>query len=95
MTRPLWLADPDGARGPRGDDQWLLGPNVVAAPVLRQGARARPVRLPPGCWRRAGTGPGIRGGRTITAHASLAELPWFARCGTHDLGPGASGLVAP
>ena len=66
----------------------MLGPNVLAAPVLRQGARARPVRLPPGCWRRAGTGRGLRGGRTVTVAAPPASLPWFARCGTRDLGPG-------
>ena len=88
MTRPLWLADPAAGRGPRGDDQWMLGPNVVVAPVLRQGARARPVRLPPGCWRRSGTGPGTRGGRTLSVSVPLAALPWFARCGTRDLGSG-------
>ncbi len=87
MTRPLWLTDPVGGRGPRGDDEWMLGPNVLAAPVLRQGARARPVRLPPGCWRREGTGRALRGARTLRVPAPPAALPWFSRCGTRDLGP--------
>lgn len=86
MTRPLWLVDPAGARGPRGDDEWLLGDDLLVAPVLRGAARSRPVRLPPGCWRLHGAGARLRGGRTVTVAAPLAELPWFARCGTRPLG---------
>jgi alpha-glucosidase len=86
MTRPLWLADPAGARGPRGDDEWLLGDDVLVAPVLRQGARSRRVRLPPGCWRLHGTGTALRGARTLTARAPLDSLPWYARCGTAPFG---------
>jgi sulfoquinovosidase len=90
MTRPLWLTDPAGARGPRGDDEWLLGPDVLVAPVLHPGARARPVRLPPGCWRRRGTGPKRLGGRTVDVPAPITALPWFSRCGTRPMssGPG-------
>jgi len=85
MTRPLWLADPGGGRGPRGDDQWLLGPDVLVAPVLTRGQRARPVRLPPGCWRRQGRGRVLRGGRTVRIPAPLGQLPWFVRCGKRPL----------
>lgn len=81
MTRPLWLVDPRGARGPRGDDEWLLGDDLLVAPVVAEGARTRPVRLPPGCWRHHGTGPRLAGARTVTVAAPLDELPWFARCG--------------
>ena len=81
MTRPLWLADPQGARGPRGDDEWLLGDDLLVAPVVTEGARARPVRLPPGCWRHHGTGPRLAGARTVTLAAPLDDLPWFTRCG--------------
>jgi alpha-glucosidase len=85
MTRPLWLVDPAGARGPRGNDEWLLGDDLLVAPVLREGARSRPVRLPPGCWRLHGSGPQLPGARTVTAAAPLSELPWYARCGTRPL----------
>lgn len=85
MTQPLWLADPAGGRTPRGDDEWLLGPDLLAAPVLRPGATSRPVRLPPGCWRRRGAGRRLAGGRTIRAAAPLGALPWYTRCGTRPL----------
>lgn len=86
MTRPLWLVDRAGARGPRGNDEWLLGDDLLVAPVLQEGARSRPVRLPPGCWRLHGSGPQRRGARTVTAAAPLSELPWYARCGTRPFG---------
>ena len=85
VTRPLWLVMPGAAASPRANDEWLLGADLLAAPVLREHARSRPVLLPPGCWRRAGTGPALRGARTITARASLDQLPWYVRCGTHPL----------
>ncbi len=85
VTRPLWLVMPGAAASPRANDEWLLGADLLAAPVLREHMRSRPVLLPPGCWRREGTGPAVHGGRTITARASLDQLPWFTRCGTRPL----------
>ncbi len=85
-TRPLWLALPSAAGSPRANDEWLVGEDLLAAPVLVEGAARRPVLLPPGCWRREGRGPRLAGGRTVTAPAPLDALPWFARCGTHPLG---------
>eukprot|EP00873_Tetraselmis_striata_P046042 jgi/Tetstr1/466306/TSEL_010839.t1 len=35
-------------------DQFLLGPDVLAAPILVKGASSRAVRIPPGRWRGAG-----------------------------------------
>ncbi len=85
-VRPLWLADPAAAGSARADDQWLVGSDLLVAPVVREGARSRAVRLPPGCWRLRGAGPRRAGGRTVVAAAPLASLPWFARCGTRPLG---------
>lgn len=85
MTRPLWMVDPAGARGPRGDDEWLLGENLLVAPVMDEGATSRPVRLPPGCWKRSGVGQRRKGARTIVVAAPITELPWFTRCGTDPL----------
>ena len=83
--RPLWLVEPSLARSPRADDQWLLGDDLLVAPVVARGATRRPVALPRGCWQREGAGPRLRGGRTITADAPLTQLPWFVRCGTRPL----------
>ncbi|HEV2813331.1 MAG TPA: TIM-barrel domain-containing protein, partial [Solirubrobacteraceae bacterium] len=33
--RPLWLVEPSLATSPRADDQWLVGDDVLVAPVVR------------------------------------------------------------
>ena len=83
--RPLWLVAPSQARSPRADDQWLLGEDLLVAPVMRRGAVKRKVWLPRGCWQREGAGDRMRGGRNVSADAPLERLPWFVRCGTHPL----------
>jgi alpha-glucosidase (family GH31 glycosyl hydrolase) len=85
MTRPMYLADPDRYRSPRVDDQWMVGPNVLVAPVVAEGAVSRPVLLPKGCWREGEAGARLAGNRTITVDAPLGKLPWFTRCGTDPL----------
>ena len=39
VTRPLWLAYPSDAEAARQDQEWLLGPNVLVAPVVEKVAR--------------------------------------------------------
>ncbi len=84
-TRPLWWADPGDRAGWHQDQEWLLGPNVLVAPIVKQGATSRRVYLPQGCWRLHGTGVREHGHRSITVHADLDTLPWFARCGTSPI----------
>ncbi|HEX8121396.1 MAG TPA: hypothetical protein VF549_09050 [Solirubrobacteraceae bacterium] len=83
--RPLWLVEPSLARSPRADDEWLLGDDLLVAPVVTRGATKRRVVLPRGCWQREGDGKRLAGGRTVSADAPLARLPWFVRCGMHPL----------
>lgn len=85
-TRPLWFADPGDRKGWTQDQEWLLGPDLLVAPVVEQGATSRSVYLPQGCWRLHGTGDRLSGRRTVTVRAGLASLPWFSRCGTTPLG---------
>jgi alpha-glucosidase (family GH31 glycosyl hydrolase) len=81
-TRPLWLAHPGDRRAARQDQQWLLGPNVLVAPVVVEGARSRRVYFPRGCWRSPATGRRYRGRRSARVPAPLGALPYFFRCGT-------------
>jgi alpha-glucosidase len=83
VTRPLWLQYPGDARARRQDQEWLLGPDVLVAPVVADGARSRTVYFPAGCWRAAAAG-GRRyhGARYADVPAPLARLPYFTRCGT-------------
>ena len=68
------------------DQEWLLGPDLLVAPVVEQDATSRSVYLPQGCWRLHGTGDRRTGERSVTVKAGLATPPWFSRCGTTPLG---------
>ena len=81
-TRPLWLAYPNDGRAAREDQEWLLGPDVLVAPVVVRGARSRVVYFPRGCWRQPATGLRFRGPSSARVSAPLARLPYFFRCGT-------------
>ena len=59
-------------------DQFMLGSDVLSAPVLVCGARSRSVRLPMGQWR-SDRGEVLDGGRTIAVDAPLDRLPYFVR----------------
>lgn len=59
-------------------DQFMLGSDVLAAPVLEKGARTRQVCLPRGTWRYA-DGTVFEGGQTVTVDAPLHVLPYFIR----------------
>ena len=59
-------------------DCFLLGDDLLAAPVLGEGERERTVRLPSGTWRyRDGTV--YAGGGTVTVPAGLHILPFFEK----------------
>lgn len=89
-VRPLVLAD--RSRAARSiDDQWLLGPDLLVAPVLSPDATSRSVYLPRGSrWRpvrvtRHGRleayGTARRGGRRIRVPVTLRNIPLFVAAG--------------
>lgn len=81
VTRPLWLVDPNDPRARSQDQEWLLGSDVLVAPVVTQNALSRGVFFPPGCWRST-SGAVVRGPRETVVRATLTQLPYFTRCGT-------------
>jgi sulfoquinovosidase len=81
MTRAMTLEHP-GEPGARGrDQQFHLGPDVLVAPVVTEGARTKEVWFPPGCWSSPETGERFTGPREVRVAAPLDRLPWFVRCG--------------
>jgi alpha-glucosidase (family GH31 glycosyl hydrolase) len=82
-TRPLWLQFPGDRRAAGQDQEWMLGPNVLVAPVVTEGAHSRSVYFPAGCWR--GAGIRVRGWQTRSVAAPLGRLPYFVRCGRAPL----------
>ena len=82
ITRPLWLAYPNDRVAAAQDQEWLLGPNVLVAPVVDEGATSRSVYFPRGCWREPSGGRTVHGPRSADVAAPLTTLPYFFRCGT-------------
>ncbi len=86
-TRPLWLAFPGDAKAAEQDQQWMLGDDVLVAPVVVEGAREREVYFPKGCWQHGETGARFTGPASRVVAAPLDSLPWFERCGAEGLRP--------
>jgi alpha-D-xyloside xylohydrolase len=82
VMRGLFHEFPDDPRAWEVDDEFLLGPDVLVAPVLSAGARSRDVHLPAGArWTDAATGQVHDGGVTVHVAAPLDVVPVFLRDG--------------
>lgn len=81
IVRPLFMADPGNERLRSIDDAFLLGENMLVAPVLDKGATERQVILPRGDWYDWWTQQPIRGEQAINVSAPLDRLPLFVRAG--------------
>jgi alpha-glucosidase (family GH31 glycosyl hydrolase) len=63
-------------------DEFLLGDRILVAPVVRQGALARDVHLPPGEWFPLLGGARVHGGADpVHVDAPVAEIPAFVPAG--------------
>lgn len=97
MMRHLVLAHPDDALATARDDEFLFGPDLLAAPVLEPDVTTRRAYLPAGgwidFWRAVGFDEAsgafhlekpatvLDGGREVEVPAPLDELPLFVRAG--------------
>lgn len=59
-------------------DQFLLGGNILVAPVVVKGQRSRNVVFPAGKWQ-GDDGSVVAGPATITIEAPLERLPWYRK----------------
>jgi len=81
MLRPLAYDFVGDADSLRVEDQAMLGPWLMAAPLLNEGAEGRQVYLPPGRWFELRSGAAYDGPTTIEINATLAALPLYVRQG--------------
>ena len=77
MMRSMEYAYPHMGYAEMGD-QFLMGDDMLVAPVLEKGASRRKVVLPPGKWK-GDDGSVYDGPATITVPAPLERLPYFER----------------
>ena len=97
IMRHLALVFPTDERSLVREDEYLFGPDLLAAPVIEPGAQERALYLPPGRWidfwralsyrekrgglRLRGRPAVLDGGREATVPAPLEELPLMIRAG--------------
>jgi alpha-glucosidase len=79
--RAMLLEYPDDQIAVALDDQFLLGSELLVAPILRPGKPFRSVYLPQGRWIDYWTGDDLRGPRALTVSAPLERIPFFVRAG--------------
>ncbi|GAB2907365.1 glycoside hydrolase family 31 protein [Streptomyces mayteni] len=80
VMRPLFLEFPDDEPSWTVTDQFLLGPDLLVAPVTEAGATHRDVHLPAGArWTCAWTGATHPGGATVRLDAPLDRIPLLLR----------------
>jgi alpha-glucosidase len=82
IMRPLVLAYQSDPRCASLDDQFMLGSDLLVAPVLEPGVSGRRVYLPAGEWIDFWTGRRFAGGRDLWAEAQLDCIPLFVKAGT-------------
>ena len=86
VMRPLFYGYPEDAECWDIADEYLYGPDILAAPVCYADQRRRNVYLPAGeTWICAASGEEYQGGMWIEADAPLESMPVFVRKGSSEL----------
>jgi alpha-D-xyloside xylohydrolase len=81
--RPLYYDFPADPAAANLADEFMLGPDLLVAPVTEQGAVSRDVYLPAGsAWVEAWTGQEYQGGQHYRADAPLERIPAHWRKGS-------------
>jgi alpha-glucosidase len=82
IMRPLWFEYPSDVRTYLIEDQYLVGRDLLVAPVVQEGEVKRRVYFPRGdAWVDWWTGKRYEGGKEEEIDAPIDRLPLFARVG--------------
>jgi alpha-glucosidase len=88
LFRPLVLNYPDDANTYNLDDEFMIGDDVLVAPIVKPDLTSRLVYLPKGLWYDYWTNKKYEGGNMISVAAPLETVPMFVRGGAIiPLGP--------
>lgn len=81
--RPMFVDFPEDPAAWTVEDQFMLGPDILVAPVTEPGAISRSVYLPTGTgWSDAWTGKSQEGGTALSVNTPLERIPIFLREGS-------------
>lgn len=81
VMRPLILHYQSDVRVREINDEFLVGENILVAPVVMQGARNRMVYLPEGMWTNYHTKELVEGGNYVITDAPLEICPIYIKEG--------------
>ncbi len=81
IQRPLVFSYQDDPLVSDVDDEYLLGSDLLVAPVSQPGVTSRQVYLPAGRWYDWHTGEAFAGGRYVVAPTPMDRIPLYARGG--------------
>jgi alpha-glucosidase len=77
IVRPMALVFPENGYETI-KDQFMLGNEILVAPVVEKGANKRKVILPKGTWK-GDDGKIEKGGKTIEIDAPIERIPYFVK----------------
>ncbi|KAH1028090.1 myogenesis-regulating glycosidase [Dendroctonus ponderosae] len=80
VNPPIWWVDPTDTVALSIDDEYLLGEEVLVAPVIVEGAVSRDIYLPKGQWRDGNDGEVYEGPTYLRDYyAPIEVLPYFIK----------------
>jgi alpha-glucosidase len=82
VWRPLFYEFPEDPEAAAIEDQLMVGPSLLVAPVVEEGGVEREIYLPSGIWTSWDDGARFVGPRRLRVAAPLERLPLFARGGS-------------
>ncbi|KAJ8684313.1 hypothetical protein QAD02_020105 [Eretmocerus hayati] len=78
VNPPIWWVDPSNSQAHQINDEFLLGEQILVAPVIEEGAVTRNIYLPAGKWQDPTTDKVYVGPKWLTDYpAPLNVLPYF------------------
>jgi alpha-glucosidase len=81
LFRPLVLNYQDDPNTYNLDDQFMIGNDLLVAPILKPDVTRRLVYLPKGVWYDYWTNQKYEGGKMVSVEAPLETVPMFVRAG--------------
>lgn len=81
ILRPMTWQEPDNKQLDNVSDQFMVGQDILVAPIMEPGQRARAVYLPEGQWLNLHTGLLSHGGGYALVETQYDDIPVFLRAG--------------
>ena len=80
IIRPLWMVAPEDPETYSIDDQFMIGNDVMVAPMLVEGGKERAIYFPRGMWVNKLHGNTIQGSKWVKSHpVPISKIAYFER----------------